>query len=91
MNLNHEELEELNSLLSSRKIKIPDFRRKVGPTGVNLQWLKTNLMKFNSSVVNERIKQLLGIHELKQDSKAAVSLEMEVIKVNPTLETGENV
>jgi hypothetical protein len=61
MNLNAKDLEELNTLLHNRKIKIPDFRRTVSPSGANYQWLQKHLMIFNQEVVSSRLKELLEI------------------------------
>lgn len=61
MGLSKEELAELNTLLASRKLDLPDFRRKVDSSGRNYQWLQQHIKKFNAEAVdnNPRLKQLL--------------------------------
>jgi len=63
MNLSKEEREELNNLLSDRKIKLPDFRRVVNASGGNYHWLQQNLAKFNGEVLaqSSRLQQLLNL------------------------------
>lgn len=80
MNLSTEAREELNKLLSNRKLKIPDFRRVVSPAACNYAWLQRNLMICNSEAVSDRLKELLCIHKRKCSN---------VEEVNPTLEQGE--
>lgn len=60
MNLSREEQNELNTLLSSRKLDLPDFRREVSPSGNNYSWLQTNIQKRNLNI-SPRLKQLLYI------------------------------
>lgn len=38
-------LERLNSLLASKKLDLPDFRREVTPSFGNLKWLQKALLK----------------------------------------------
>ena len=58
MKLNAAELEELNQLLSDKKIDIPDFRRTVNPSGNNYQWLQRNITIRNPGI-SDRLKVLL--------------------------------
>ena len=60
MKLNAAELEELNQLLSDKKIDIPDFRRTVNPSGNNYQWLQRNILIRNPNI-SDRLKNLLGM------------------------------
>lgn len=59
MNLNKLQIEELNELLKSNKIVIPDFRRSIGPTGQNAQWIKKNLHIRNPDL-HARVKELVA-------------------------------
>lgn len=51
---------ELNALLHSNRkvIDVPEFRREVGASGSNLQWLNKNLKK--NPHVPARLKELLS-------------------------------
>lgn len=60
MKLNAAELEELNQLLSDKKIDIPDFRRTVNPSGNNYQWLQRNITIRNPGI-SDRLKVLLSM------------------------------
>lgn len=60
MKLNAVELEELNQLLSDKKIDIPDFRRTVNPSGNNYQWLQRNITIRNPGI-SDRLKVLLSM------------------------------
>ena len=60
MKLNTAELEELNQLLSDKKIDIPDFRRTVNPSGNNYQWLQRNITIRNPGI-SDRLKMLLSM------------------------------
>ena len=60
MKLNTAELEELNQLLSDKKIDIPDFRRTVNPSGNNYQWLQRNITIRNPGI-SDRLKVLLSM------------------------------
>ena len=60
MKLNAVELEELNGLLTDKKIDIPKFRRSVTASGNNYQWLQRNILIRNPNI-SERLKNLLGM------------------------------
>lgn len=60
MKLNAVELEELNGLLTDKKIDIPEFRRSVTASGNNYQWLQRNILIRNPNI-NDRLKNLLGM------------------------------
>ena len=60
MKLNAVELEELNGLLTDKKIDIPEFRRSVTASGNNYQWLQRNILIRNPNI-SDRLKNLLGI------------------------------
>lgn len=60
MKLNAVELEELNGLLTDKKIDIPEFRRSVTASGNNYQWLQRNILIRNPNISN-RLKNLLGM------------------------------
>lgn len=59
MNLQAAELQELNTLLKSKELDLPDFRREVNATGNNYSWLQRNIMIRNPNI-SVRLKQLLG-------------------------------
>lgn len=50
---------ELNSLLKSKKLDLPSFRREVTTGGRNVQWLIKHI-KENNSNYNPRIDELLS-------------------------------
>ena len=60
MKLNAMELEELNGLLTNKKIDIPEFRRSVTASGNNYQWLQRNILIRNPNI-SDRLKNLLGM------------------------------
>ena len=60
MKLNAVELEELNGLLTDKKIDIPEFRRSVTASGNNYQWLQRNILIRNPNI-SDRLKNLLGM------------------------------
>ena len=60
MKLNAVELEELNGLLTDKKIDIPEFRRSVMASGNNYQWLQRNILIRNPNI-SDRLKNLLGM------------------------------
>lgn len=60
MNLRSHELEELNALLKKEKLELPSFRKEVGHSGSNYQWLQKNILKKNPKI-SDRLKQLLFI------------------------------
>jgi hypothetical protein len=60
MNISPNELDELNQLLSNPKLDLPDFRRKVGNNASNYQWLQRNILIRNSTIVTDRLKELLN-------------------------------
>ncbi len=60
MKLNAVELEELNGLLTDKKIDIPEFRRSVTASGNNYQWLQRNILIRNPNT-SDRLKNLLGM------------------------------
>lgn len=62
MRLNAVELEELNGLLTDKKIDIPEFRRSVSASGNNYQWLQRNIMIRNPGI-SARLKNLLGMKD----------------------------
>ena len=59
MQLSKEELVELNTLLKNRKLDLPDFRREVGASGSNYQWLQRNI-KIRNPDINPELNKLLG-------------------------------
>ncbi len=60
MKLNAVELEELNGLLTDKKIDIPEFRRSVTASGNNYQGLQRNILIRNPNI-SDRLKNLLGM------------------------------
>ena len=60
MKLNAVELEELNGLLTDKKIDIPEFRRSVTASGNNYQWLQRNITIRNPGI-SDRLKMLLSM------------------------------
>ena len=60
MKLNAVELEELNGLLTDKKIDIPEFRRSVTASGNNYQWLQRNITIRNPGI-SDRLKVLLSM------------------------------
>lgn len=60
MKLNPVELKELNSLLSDKRIDVPDFRRTVSSNGHNYVWLSNNITIRNPGI-SARLKDLLSI------------------------------
>lgn len=52
-------LVELNTLLSSSSLDLPQHRRSVDPSGRNLKWLRDNISKRNE--VCERLTELLSL------------------------------
>lgn len=60
MQLNSEQCERLTTLLSDKKIDIPDFRRTVTTKGNNIQWLQKNIKTRNPNL-SEELKKLLGL------------------------------
>ena len=60
MKLNAVELEELNGLLTDKKIDLPEFRRSVTASGNNYQWLQRNILIRNPNI-SDRLKNLLGM------------------------------
>lgn len=54
---------ELNQLLAKTKLGLPDFRREIGPSGNNYQWVRKALK--NKEGVPDRIKELLNIDMVK--------------------------
>ena len=60
MNLRSHELTELNELLKKEKLDLPFFRKEVGHSGSNYQWLQKNILKHNPTI-SSRIKELLYI------------------------------
>ena len=60
MPLNKEQCERLTTLLSDKKLDIPDFRRSVTTKGGNLQWLQKNIKTRNPNI-NPEISKLLGL------------------------------
>jgi len=52
-------VKELNSLLKSKKLDIPSFRREVSTGGRNVQWLIKHI-KINNTNYNPRIDELLS-------------------------------
>lgn len=64
MNLSQVEREELNQLLRSSKITIPDFRRTVSAQGTNYSWLQKTLRKLvqgHDTDVSPRLRYLLRL------------------------------
>ena len=70
MKLNAVELEELNKLLSDKKIDIPEFRRSVTASGNNYAWLQRNITIRNPNI-SDRLKNLLGMKTKQPDQAAA--------------------
>lgn len=60
MQLNKEQCDRLTTLLSDKKIDIPDFRRSVTTKGGNFQWLQKNIKTRNPNI-NPEISKLLGL------------------------------
>ncbi len=60
MNLKANELNELNVLLKTEKLDLPDFRKEVSASGCNYSWLQKNIGKKNPKV-SQRLKTLLHI------------------------------
>jgi hypothetical protein len=50
MNLSSEDLTELNTLLKSKSLDLPDFRREVGKSGSNYAWLQRNITIRNKEL-----------------------------------------
>lgn len=63
MNLSKNELAELNQLLAKTKLGLPDFRREIGPSGNNYQWVRKALK--NKAGVPDRLRELLNIGVVK--------------------------
>jgi hypothetical protein len=61
--LSKEELVELNTLLKNRKLDLPDFRREVGTSGSNYQWLQRNIKIRNPDITPE-LNKLLGFKKV---------------------------
>jgi hypothetical protein len=61
LNLNTTQLEELNRLLKSKTLDLPDFRRDISPSGNNYNWLQRNIGIRNKDL-EPRLKELLGIN-----------------------------
>lgn len=59
MNLNSTQLEELNTLLKSKSLDLPTFRREVSSSGNNYSWLQRNI-EIRNKEVDPKLKKLLG-------------------------------
>ena len=57
-----EVVEKINSLLKSKELNIPDYRRYVTPGRANVSWLRKKLKKRNSSPIVDQILELLEKH-----------------------------
>lgn len=60
MNLDKDQVQELNTLLKSKDIELPDFRREVKVNGGNFEWLQKHITKKNPEVPL-RLRELLRI------------------------------
>jgi hypothetical protein len=58
MNLTKEECERLTSLLSDKKIDLPEFRRSVTITGCNYAWLQKHIRTRNKNLHPEIVTLL---------------------------------
>jgi hypothetical protein len=52
-------VKELNTLLKSRKLNLPSFRREVTVSGRNVHWLNRNI-RIENEGYNKRIDELLN-------------------------------
>ena len=60
MNLKKTEVDEINAMLKNPKILIPVYRRTVGYSGANYEWLQKNILTKNSAIP-ERLRTLLHL------------------------------
>lgn len=60
MQLTKEELVELNHLLKTSKLKLPEFRLSVSASGNNYAWLQKKLLASNPDAPS-RLRELLKI------------------------------
>ena len=58
MNLKSDQLDQLNTLLRSKDLDIPDFRRSVNQTGSNYKWLQKHILKRNPGISQELLSLL---------------------------------
>lgn len=62
MNLNKEDVEEVNQLLSDLSLELPPYRRVVTGTGGNYLWLRKHI-KIRNKNLSPRLVELLGLDE----------------------------
>lgn len=59
LNLTKEQIDELNELLKTSGLNIPEYRKEVSYSGRNIDWLRRNLAKIEN--IPPRIVKLLKI------------------------------
>lgn len=67
------QIEELNQLLSDKKINLPDHRRKVQRRTHNYQWLQSNILTRNPNI-SDNLRALLNLPKLKTTAPSPSSV-----------------
>ena len=67
------QIEELNQLLSDKKINLPDHRRKVQRRTHNYQWLQSNILTRNPHISDD-LRVLLKLPKLKTTAPSPSSV-----------------
>lgn len=62
--LTDSQIEELNHLLSDKKLSLPEHRRQVKRQTHNYQWLQANILTRNPNIC-EKLRELLKLPKTK--------------------------